>query len=138
MCPSLSLQSDNIKYLGIVVDRELRFEEHILGVCGKLSAGCYAVRVAAQELGVELGRSVYFSLIESHLRYGICFWGNAAAYLIQMLFVLQKRAVRYICGAKPRDSCRPLFIKLGIHTVFSLYIQEVATVIFRNRFKFVT
>lgn len=123
-------------FLGLTVDRELRFEPHILSLAKKISSGCFAVRLSTRELGAEVGRSVYFALIESRLRYGIAFWGAASKQLCNSLFVIQKRAVRYIYRVSPRTSCRPLFVENGILTLTSLYILETACLIFSNREKF--
>ena len=97
------------KFLGLLIDNELKYEDHITNLANKVSSGCFAVRVTVQELGTRVGRTVYFALIESRLRYAICFWGNSSNHLLQTLFVLQKRALRCICGVGSRDSCRILF-----------------------------
>lgn len=119
------------KFLGIFIDGDLKFHTHINSLAKKLSSGCFAVRTSVRELGPRIGRMVYYSLFESHLRYGIAFWGNANSYMLQMLFIIQKRAVRYICGANPRDSCRPLFLQERILTLPCLYILETACIIFK-------
>lgn len=133
---SVEIASDS-KFLGIYIDRDLKFNKHIHCLTSRLSSGCFAVRISVQELGPQIGRLVYYSLFESHLRYGIAFWGNATGYNLQMIFVLQKRAVRYICGVSPRDSCRPLFLREKILTVPSLYILETSCIIFKHQSSFV-
>jgi hypothetical protein len=50
--------------------------------------------------------------------------GHSAKAFNKRIFVLQKRAVRYIAGLKYLESCRNSFINLKILTVYSLYIQE--------------
>ena len=76
---------EQAKFLGLVIDRNLKFGKHIIALCQKLSSGNYAVRVATQELGAGFGKTVYFALVESHLRYGICFWGTASNSRMQTL-----------------------------------------------------
>lgn len=83
-----------------------------------------------------MGRTVYYALIESRLRYGICFWGMSNLHLLNTLFVLQKRAVRYICHARPRDSCKPLFLNQRILTLYSLFILETVCTVYKNRQSF--
>lgn len=123
-------------FLGLIIDQQLRFEPHILSVAKKISSGCFAVRLATRELGTDVGKSVYFALIESRLRYGIAFWGSANNQLLNSLFVIQKRAVRYISKASSRTSCKPLFLRNKILTLTCLYILETACLIFANRDKF--
>ena len=84
----------NTKFLGLVIDNELRFESHIVALGKRVASGCYAVKITVNELGSSMGKTVYYSLIESRLRYAICFWGISSFCLLNSLFVLQKRAVR--------------------------------------------
>jgi hypothetical protein len=58
------------------------------------------------------------------LSYGIIIWGQSAKALTRRIFILQKRAVRYIAGLKHLESCKDSFRHLKILTVYSLYIQE--------------
>lgn len=121
------------KFLGLHIDLKLKFEEHIISISNKLASGCYAVRVVSNELGYTAAKAVYFSLIESHLTYGISFWGVCSKYLMQMIFVLQKRAIRYLCKARARDSCKPLFVTHNVLTVTSIFIRETVVLIHKNK-----
>ena len=79
-----------------------------------------------------MARDVYFALFDSHLRYGIPFWVMSSRYLLNILVVLQKKAVRYIVGASQRQSCRPIFVDKKILTLSSLFILETATLVHKN------
>lgn len=59
-------------------------------------------------------------------------WGNSSQYLMRQVFVLQKRAVRYMCGAGARDSCRLLFVQHRILTLPSLYILETVSLMYKK------
>lgn len=52
--------------------------------------------------------------------YGWMYWGCSCHF--SKAFVLQKRTVRIMIREQPRFSCKPLFIKLNIMTLPSLYI----------------
>jgi hypothetical protein len=67
---------------------------------------------------------LYYGLIYPFLSYGIIVWGQSAKALTRRIFILQKRAVRYIAGLKYLESCKDNFRYLMILTVYSLYIQE--------------
>lgn len=123
---------DVVKFLGIHIDAKLKFGNHIDILNKKLARGCYMVKTVAQELGMISAKTAYHALVESHLRYGIAFWGYSTQSSIQSVFVLQKRAVRYVCQAKCRDSCKPLFIKHEILTVPCIFILETACLIFKK------
>lgn len=120
------------KFLGVFIDDRLKFEPHLIYLSKKLASNCYAIRIISNNLEFEVAKSAYFSLIESHLRYGICFWGNCSQYLLRTLFVLQKRAIKYLCRTKFRDSCKPLFISNGILTLPCLFLFETCCLMFRK------
>lgn len=120
------------KFLGIYIDSNLKFERHINYLTKKLSSGRYAIRSVAHNLNFAVARNVYFSLVESHLRYGICFWGSASQESLNKIFILQKRAIRNMCKVSATTSCRPLFLQYKILTVYNLYILEMACLIFRK------
>lgn len=120
------------KFLGLFIDNDLKFTTHIESLCRKLASGCHAIRIVSKNLDLCTTKSVYYSLIESHLRYGICFWGACPQYLFNMLFILQKRAVRYLFGLKTRDSCKPYFISHKILTLPCLYVLETVCMIHKK------
>lgn len=127
------LKSEGVnKFLGLYIDSKLRFDKHIAYIRDKLASNCYALRVISNNLDRTTTRTAYFSLIESHLRYGVCFWGYCARYLFNMIFILQKRAIRYMCKARLRDSCRPLFVTQKILSLPCLFILETASLIFKK------
>lgn len=68
--------------------------------------------------------SVYYAMVESHMRYGIVLWATCTNENKYRIFKLQKRAVRYICGIPTTTSCKEYFINLKILTLHSLYILE--------------
>ena len=131
-CPFDSISST--KFLGLWIDNRLKFKEHILTLSSKLASGCYALRVVANELGGSIARDVYFCFVESHIRYGIAFWGFCGRCLFDSIFILQKRAIRYVARAKVRDHCRPLFKKLKILTLPCIFILEAASLIYKKNF----
>ena len=121
------------KFLGLNIDCNLKFKEHIINISNKLASGSYATRVISNDLSYTTAKSTYFALIESHLRYGIAFWGVCSNDLINRILVIQKRAVRYLCKARIRDSCKPLFLAHGILTVISIYILETVCLIHKHK-----
>jgi hypothetical protein len=54
------------------------------------------------------------------MSYGIIFWGGSSH--IHKIFMLQKKIIRIITNTRPRDSCREVFRKMEITTVYSQYI----------------
>ena len=102
----------------------------------KLASGCYAIGALSTELGYSMARSAYFSLIECHLRYGIPFWESCCQGTINSELTLQKRAIRYKCRTRVRDSCKPLFVDHKILTVIAIFILETVCLFHKRRNQF--
>ena len=66
--------------------------------------------------------TAYFSLIESHMSYGLLGWGHAPQ--AKRIFALQRRVIRIIYGAGYRDDIRHTFAELGVLTLPCLYIMQ--------------
>ena len=66
-------------------------------------------------------RSIYFSLIDSHLNYGLSVWGSACKYNIKPLIISQKKAIRIICGKPYNHPTDELFKELNILKLNSMY-----------------
>ena len=89
-------QTDHIKYLGVIIDSQLTFTQHIANVVKKLSrltGLMYRIRGCVDNSTLNM---IYYSLIYPHLLYGIPIWGNADNIHLNPLLILQKKAVRLI------------------------------------------
>ncbi len=88
----------------------------------KLSSLCYAFRILSNSVSLHAARCVYFANVHSRLRYGIIFWGSSSCSI--QTFRLQKKIIRIMKKCLPRDSCKLLFIELGILPLPCLFIYE--------------
>lgn len=122
--PDLELKSE-AKYLGVTIDNKLTWTSHVDQLCGQLNTSLYALKRIKSSSDQETAKIAYYSLFESHIRYGLIVWGNSSARNVQRILVLQKKAVRTLLGLNPYDTCRGAFEELKILTVVSLYILEV-------------
>jgi hypothetical protein len=67
----------------------------------------------------------FYSLIESHLSYGILAWGNAIESIKHRTIILQKRALRVIHKASYNGHTDPLFKSSKILKLNDLYEHKV-------------
>ena len=58
------------------------------------------------------------------MSYGIMMWGNSTH--TKKVFMLQKKCIRILANANPKASCRILFRKLNIMTIYAQYIYSLA------------
>lgn len=119
----LSLSStEHIKFLGIWIDTKLTWAAHIKEIAKKLSSATYAIKKIKELGGVHAARDTYFAYFHSIMTYGIIFWGISAD--AKRIYILQKRALRYILGLKQRDSCRNKFKEIGIMTAVGEFMYQ--------------
>ena len=116
---ALSLQA-SVKFLGILLDNKMTYKNHISIVLNKLGKSYYILCNLKHILCRETLLITYHSYVESHLTYGIIFWGNSTNFID--VFKRQKKIVRIIAGVHPRHSCRLLFKDLNILTAYSIFI----------------
>jgi exonuclease III len=124
----------NTKFLGLILDNTLSWKIHIDSIVPKLSSACFAIRIVKPFLSQESLKMVYCSYLHSIITYGLIFWGNTS--YSNIIFRLQKRAVRIIMGIRGRDSCRKYFRELKILPLKSQYIYSLSLFVINNRHYF--
>lgn len=121
---SVLTSADNAKFLGVVLDGQLRWKAHIDDLCSRMSAFTYALRTISMMISPEAGLTSYYAYVYSRIRYAIQVWGNAVE--ASRVFRLQKSALRSIYGLKQRETCKTLFKEKQILTFPSIYVCECA------------
>ena len=87
------------KFLGVVIDEKLSWEDHISYLIKKLRSISGALCRIRHSVPVELYKRIYESLFESHLAYGISVWGVALKNKANdKLFITQKHCIRILFG----------------------------------------
>ena len=74
--------------------------------------------------------SLYYSLIYSHLCYGICIWGNADDTYLEKIRTIQNKAVRMISGTDYDDHAAPLYKKLNLLNLDEIFLSQYATLMY--------
>ena len=129
-------RKEETKFLGITISETLDWSPHINSLCSTLSSTCYLLRSIRHIIQPSLLHLIYFAHFQSHIQYGLIFWGPSSH--TSRLFLLQKRAVRFMTCAPWRAHCRDIFIKLEILTIFSLLILEASLYVKKNPSLFTT
>lgn len=121
---------DSATFLGVRLDKELKWGVHVDFLLKKLSGYPFLLRRMAEIVSIEAVVKIYYAYVFSSLFYCIEFWGNAVDCI--ELFRLQKRCIRAMIRAGPRDSCSPFFKSLGILTLVDMYIFASAMFVKRH------
>ena len=123
-----NFESLKVKYLGIILDSRLTWKIHIDELCKKLGRTVGMLFKIRYQCNKNVLRSLYFSLFESHLSYGLPVWGCANQALIQKLFILQKKAIRAITFSDFRAHTSPIFKDTNTLKVHDLFKYQVSSI----------
>ena len=113
----LSMAGTNIervketKFLGVILDEQLNWKEHVSYVRKKISKGIFVLNKVKHILDYSAMRTLYCAMILPYLSYCAEVWGNTYKETTEPVFLLQKRAIRIIHKARYRDNTHELFTK---------------------------
>ena len=97
------------KFLGIIIDNQLKWKPHLNYVCSKVSKSIGIIGRLRFVLPKYTLRTLYYSLIYPYLNYGSIIWGNTFLSNLNRLKKLQKKAIRIISLSTFRSHTNPLF-----------------------------
>lgn len=110
------------KYLGVLLDEQLKWKEHISGLSSKLAQVAGVFRKISDLVPVDTKRNLYFTLFHSHLVYGILVWGTANTTALKSLQTVQNKAIKNLFGYHRRTSTAFIHSKHNILTVKNVYV----------------
>lgn len=119
------------KFLGVLIDQDLNWKVHLDNLCNRINKFVYALNQIKNVTNRKTAIITYHAYIESILRYGLIIWGNSTDK--NRAFIAQKKCIRAICGIRPDESCEPIFKKLGLLPLPSLYIYEICNFVYNNK-----
>lgn len=118
------------KFLGVLLDAQLKWEEHTEYVLKRLCSVDYSLKVVKKQVGENILKIIYYANAQSIMSYGIICWGSTN---LRSIFVVQKRILRNIFGLAYRESCRGIFKKNNILTIYGLYIFRLLLFFHKNQ-----
>lgn len=116
----------SIKYLGLFLDQECNWKEHILKLKNKLN-NSLRLFYFLNNLGIpeDVLRMIYFSTVHSRIEYALTFWGAACDVNVKPIFVIQKNFIRVILKKSKTEQSFPLFVKLNILPLKHLFVYKI-------------
>ena len=113
-------RSQNLKYLGVLIDEHLNWKTQISSLCSKLRRANGALSKLRHYVSPDILLNIYHALFSSHMRYACQLWGQIENTTTRRVLVLQKCALRLMSFSHPRTRSRPLFRHFEILTIFDL------------------
>lgn len=115
---------EETNFLGINMDKNFSWTSHVNKVCHKLSTGIFVIRRLRPFCDIKTLKSIYFSVLHSHITYGIEVYGATSLINLNKILHLQKVAIRLMLNLEVNEHCREHFKQLGIMTIYSMYIYR--------------
>ena len=100
-----------VKFLGIYLDTKLNFDYHIKYIQKKISTSLFVINRVKKLLNEKSLKTLYTSLIHSHLEYGIIIWTSCNSTSLLPLIKIQKKAMRIISNSPFNAHTEKLFKK---------------------------
>lgn len=91
--------STEVKFLGTIIDENLRFKPHIDYVHRKVSKNIGILYKLGPHCDRKCLINMYYCFIYPYFTYGNLLWGGTSHTLLNSLFILQKRAIRIITNS---------------------------------------
>ena len=109
----------------------MTWKPQIDAILPKLSSACFAIRSVKPYVSHQTLKAIYYAYFHAIMSFGIIFWGQSPDN--SKVLLLQKRVMRAMMGCGARDSCRGLFVELGILTLPSQYIFCLLLFVVKNK-----
>ena len=92
------------KYLGMYIDSNLNWDDHISNMIPKISAKIGFLRSLRKILPSDTLKHLYNAIVQPHFDYGDVIYDSASITSKTRLQKLQSRAARLISGSSPRQN----------------------------------
>ena len=124
-------RTDKSKFLGVIVDEFLSFQQHIKYIKGKVARGLGILYKTKKYLHQKTLVQLYNAFVYPYLNYCIPVWGNTCKTYLDPLVKIQKRAVRIVKGAKRFDHTDPIFAELKILRISEIYVYSLQLLLYK-------
>lgn len=124
-CPCHKIEySEAARYLGVVIDNEFKMKKHVYNLNSKLRTLHYQLNMMnAGNLPMTTKVTIYFSLVDSILRYGVTLYTYAPNYVLKPLKALQRRIIKLLFNRRNVNCLSPEELSLFVN-IYSNFFEE--------------
>ena len=119
------------KNLGVTIDNELKWTEHINEQCKKLSSAIALLRKAKPHVPYNDLLRIYNSLVVPYFTYCSTVWNDGNNTNLEKLYKLQKRAARIITGSNYETRSKIIFQSLGWNSIDNILKKREFLITFK-------
>ena len=126
---------DSTKFLGVYFDKNLSFKNHIDSISSKLSRSVGILYRLNHFLPQPVLKTLYFTLFQPFLVYGIEAWYGTDKNKTDKIFVLQKKAIRAINNLPFNSHTNHHFKTMNILKLEDQYNFQIALYAFKTFYR---
>ena len=120
------------KFLGIIVDDQLKWKQHINYIKNKISKSIGIIYKARNYVNRHTLRNLYYTFVYPYLIYCVEVWGNTCDSYLEPLILKQKQCIRTITFSQFKAHTEPLFQELNILSFHKLVIHRISLLMYKN------
>ena len=126
------ISGNSIKYLGVVIDKELSWKQHAEHITSKLSIALGIFHKLKYYVPQSTLIQVYYGLVYPYLHYAITTWSCTAKKYLHTIQVLQNKIVKIITNTNIlKLKILPLYNQLSLLPLHKIHDLEVAKFMYR-------
>lgn len=113
------------KYLGLIIDCHLKWENHIQYMCNKIRHLMTYFFKLREILNITNLIIIYYSLVQAVLSYGIIAWGGCSKTFIQKLITVQKCILKIILHKPKTYNSELVYLESKVFSIYKLYTFNI-------------
>lgn len=127
-------QTKSTKYLGLIIDEELKWEAHVKSLKNQLFPYLFVLRNTKYSLPKPNKIALYYAYVHSHLSYLVSIWGYTDSSILRQLQVMQNKAIRSLFWQEYHSEAintQGLLNRYGIPNIEQLRLIDSMTMIYK-------
>jgi hypothetical protein len=120
---------DSCRYLGIIIDNELKWTAHIKQLYSKLIKFTGIFYKLRTKLPEQILKQIYFAFVHSRLLYGVELYGNTCCTYIDKLSKLNNKLLRILQNQNLSVPVQELYSKYNTLPIAELHVQQLLVVV---------
>ena len=128
-------RENSIKFLGVIIDENLTWKNHIEVVENKISKNIGVLYRASHLLDFKNLLKIYFFFIHIYISYANIAWASTFKTKLQGILKKQKHAARLTFHANRLDHLRPLSKEMKALNVYQINLFETLKFMHKTKFR---
>ena len=123
----------SVKYLGIILDENLNFDEHIDNLNNSIIKTDNSLKIIKRRVHEENKKLLYYAYVYSKIQYGIEVYGRAKLSTLKRVQTQQNRALKILYSKDYRTPTKTLYKDLDLLMVTDIYKICIAKFVYKQK-----